>query len=225
MYAKGGDAYGILVRKDSGIKKFEDLKGKRVAVTNGTALAQALSQVLLSVGLPGNAALRVNATLANMGPMMVQGSVDAMVGIEPFLTIAQEQMGANGVLLARMGKFVQGGGFFAIGNKWADANRDKIPKAVEAMWEAEQYVRQNQQESAAIVAEFIKAEPRVVSIAFGYYDFNPIIDTFTQESVVRTIDFLTKEGLLPAAVDPKVHLEEALRIGTALTASRPDLLK
>ena len=224
MYAKGGDAYGILVRKDSGIKKFEDLKGKRVAVTNGTALAQALSQVLLSVGLPGNAALRVNATLSNMGQMMVAGSVDAMVGIEPFLTLAQEQMGSNGVLLARMGKYVQGGGFFAISNKWADANRDKIPKAVEALWESEHFIRHNQQEAAAIVAEFTKTEPRVINIAFSHYDFNPLIDKFTQESIVKTADFLVKEGLLPVPVNPARHLENALRIEKALTASRLDLL-
>jgi len=225
MYAKGGDAFGLLVRKDADINRFEDLKGKRVAVTNGTALAQALSQVLLSVGLPGNAVQRVNANLSNMGPMLLQGSVDAMVGIEPFLTLAQEQIGDDGKILARMGEYVQGGGFFSIADKWAQAHPDKIQSAVEAMWEAEHYIRHHLDESADIVAKFIKAEPRLVKIAFSYYDFNPIIDDFTLQSAERTVKYLASEGVVSDSIKVESYLDPALRIGRALKTSRPELLQ
>lgn len=80
MYAKGGDSYGILVRKESHINSPADLRGKTVAVPQGTAPAQGLSQVVLKAGLPADAVKRVNATYGNMGQMLVQGSVDAMVG-------------------------------------------------------------------------------------------------------------------------------------------------
>ncbi|MBS0537803.1 MAG: ABC transporter substrate-binding protein, partial [Proteobacteria bacterium] len=52
MYAKGGDSYGILVRKDANINSPKDLKGKKIAVPQGTAPAQGLNQVLKEAGLP-----------------------------------------------------------------------------------------------------------------------------------------------------------------------------
>ena len=52
MYAKGGDSYGILVRKESHINSSKDLKGKKIAVPQGTAPAQGLNQVLKEAGLP-----------------------------------------------------------------------------------------------------------------------------------------------------------------------------
>ena len=73
MYAKGGDSYGILVRKDANITKPEDLRGKKVAVPQGTAPAQGLNQVVRRAGLPADSVKRVNATYGNMGQMLVQG--------------------------------------------------------------------------------------------------------------------------------------------------------
>jgi len=225
MYAKGGDAFGVLVRKDSGIQSYKDLKGKRVAVTIGTALSQGLSQILLGEGLPGDAAMRVNATLSGMGPLLVQGSVDAMVGLEPFVTLTKEKMGDDAVLIGRLGKYLQGGGFFAISNEWAAAHRDRVPKVIEALWESHHYVRHNRSEASALVAAFLKTEQRIIDISFDYYQFNPLIDDFTQESIGRTIEYLSKEGTLGSKVEAKQHLADALRIEAALRQSRPDLLK
>ena len=110
MYAKGGDSYGILVRKEADIKTPADLKGKKVAVPQGTAPAQGLNQLIQEAGLPRDAVQRVNANYGNMGQMLIAGSVDAMAGLEPFLTLTQEKMEGKGTLLLRLGKQVQGGG-------------------------------------------------------------------------------------------------------------------
>ena len=46
---------------------------------------------------------------------LVQGAVDAIVGLEPFLTVTQDLMGDKAVMLTRLGRYVQGGGFFSGG--------------------------------------------------------------------------------------------------------------
>ena len=130
MYAKGGDSYGILVRKESHINSPADLRGKTVAVPQGTAPAQGLSQVVLKAGLPADAVKRVNASYGSMGQMLVQGSVDAMVGLEPFLTLTEDTMQGKASLLMRLGQYVQGGGFFLITNNWAKAHPDRVADAV-----------------------------------------------------------------------------------------------
>src|SRR5690349_15136809 len=185
MYAKGGDSYGILVRNDANIRSPQDLKGKRVAVPQGTAPAQGLSQVVQQAGLPSDAVRRVNATYGNMGQMLIQGAVEAMVGLEPFLTLTEEKMEGKAAMLMRLGKHVQGGGLFLITNQWAAANPTKVNDAVAALWESQQWVRQNAKEAAALEAEFLKVEPRIVEVTFKWLDYNPLIDDFTRASLQK----------------------------------------
>jgi ABC-type nitrate/sulfonate/bicarbonate transport system substrate-binding protein len=219
MYAKGGDSYGILVRKEANIASAKDLKGKKVAVPQGTAPAQGLNQIIQEAGLPRDAVMRVNANYGNMGQMLISGSVDAMAGLEPFLTLTEEKMAGQGVLLMRMGKYVQGGGLFLITDKWAAANPTKIVDAVAALWESQQWVRRNPREAAAIEAEFLKVEPRIVEVSFT------LIDDFTAKSLQTTADYLAAEKLIPAPVKPADHLGTLNRITAEVKAKYPKLLE
>ena len=81
----------------------------------------------------------------------------------------------------RLGKYVQGGGLFLITDKWAAANPTKVADAVAALWEAQQWVRKNPKEAAAIEAEFLKVEPRIVEVSFKVLTYDPLIDDFTAQ--------------------------------------------
>lgn len=225
MYAKGGDSYGILVRTDAGIRTPADLRGKTVAVPQGTAPAAGLNQVLKAANLPPNAVRRVNVNYGNMGSMLIQGSVDAMVGLEPFLSITQEKMGDKSALLMRLGSVVQGGGMFLIGDAWADAHPDRVDKAVAALWEAEQAVRKDPAGAAAIAAAFLKVDPTSITTAFKWLKYDPIVDQFTRDSLKRTADYLTEEHLIPDTVEIPAHLQALDRVTATLRAESPGLLE
>ena len=224
MYAKGGDSYGILVRNEAGIKTPADLKGKKVAVPQGTAPAQGLNQLIQQAGLPRDAVQRVNANYGNMGQMLIAGSVDAMAGLEPFLTLTQEKMEGKGTLLLRLGKLVQGGGLFLITDQWAAAHPDKVADAVAALWESQQWVRNNPKEAAAIEAEFLKVEPRIVEVTFKWLHYHPLIDGFTRQSLETTAKYLATEKLIPVEVDPKQHLAEFEKVVAQVKAKHAKLL-
>ncbi|MBN9086387.1 MAG: ABC transporter substrate-binding protein [Reyranella sp.] len=225
MYAKGGDSYGILVRKESGIASPKDLKGKKIAVPQGTAPAQGLNQVLKEAGLPRDSVQRVNANYGNMGQMLVSGAVDAMAGLEPFLTLTEEKMEGKASILLRLGKHVQGGGLFLISDKWAAANPTKVADAVAALWESQQWVRQNQKEAAALEAEFLKVEPRIVEVSFKVLTYDPVIDDFTAKSLQTTADYLAEEKLIPAPIKLEPHLAALNKVTAELKAKKPELLK
>lgn len=225
MYAKGGDSYGILVRKEAGIASPKDLKGKKIAVPQGTAPAQGLNQVLKEAGLPRDAVSRVNANYGNMGQMLISGAVDAMAGLEPFLTLTEEKMEGKGAVLLRLGKHVQGGGLFLISDKWAAANPTKVVDAVAALWESQQWVRQNQKEAAALEAEYLKVEPRIVEVSFKVLTYDPLIDDFTAQSLQTTADYLAEEKLIPAPIKLEPHLVALNKVTAELKAKRPELLK
>jgi ABC-type nitrate/sulfonate/bicarbonate transport system substrate-binding protein len=225
MYAKGGDSYGILVRDDASIKTPADLKGKKVAVPQGTAPAQGLNQLILQAGLPRDAVQRVNATYGNMGQMLISGSVDAMAGLEPFLTLTEEKMAGKGHIMLRLGKLVQGGGFFLISDQWAAAHKDKVADAVAALWEAQQWVRKNPKEAAEIEAKFLGVEPRIVEVTFKWLDYNPLLDDFTRKSLDTTAQYLASEKLTPVEVKPKDHLGEFERVVGEVKAKHAKLLE
>lgn len=225
MYAKGGDSYGILVRTSANINTPADLKGKRIAVPQGTAPAQGLAQLIQQAGLSRDAINRVNATYGNMGPMLIQGSVDAMVGIEPFLTLTEEKLAGEGKLLMRLGKVVQGGGFFLINDAWAAKHPAKVKDAVAALWESQQWVRRNSKEAAVLMAEFLKVEPRIVEVTFKWLNYDPLIDEFTAQSLVTTAKYLAAEKLIPAEVNPDDHLKEMKRVVGEIRDKHAEFLK
>ncbi|MEI7871319.1 MAG: ABC transporter substrate-binding protein [Alphaproteobacteria bacterium] len=225
MYAKGGDSYGILVRKDANITSAKDLKGKKVAVPQGTAPAQGLNQLIQEAGRPRDAVNRVNANYGNMGQMLISGSVDAMAGLEPFLTLTEEKMDGQGVILLRLGKHVQGGGLFLITDKWAAANPTKVADAVAALWESQQWVRKNPKEAAVIEAEFLKVEPRIVEVSFKWLNYNPLIDAFTSQSLQTTADYLAAEKLIPAPIKPAAYLTALEKVTAEVKAKYPKLLE
>ena len=225
MYATGGDSYGILVRNDANIRSVKDLKGKRIAVPQGTGPAQGLGQVLQEAGLARDDVQLVNANFGNMGPMLVSGAVDAMAGLEPFLTLTQEEMAGKASLLLRLGKYVQGGGLFLISDRWAAAHPDKVADAVAALWESQQWVRKNSKEATVIESQFLKVEPRIVELAFKWLNFHPLIDDFTRTSLQKTSDYLASEKLISAAVKPDEHLVQFEKTVNEVKAKHPELLQ
>jgi sulfonate transport system substrate-binding protein len=225
MYAKGGDSYGILVRKDANIAKAEDLRGKKVAVPQGTAPAQGLNQVVRRAGLPADSVKRVNATYGNMGQMLVQGSVDAMVGLEPFLTLTENVMEGKASILMRLGEYVQGGGFFLMTDSWVNAHPDRVVGAVQALWESQQWLRKHHKEATEFEATYLKVKPDDIDAAFKWLKYDPIVDEFTRQSIKTTSEYLAGEGLIPKAVDAEQHLKEVDKVTTELKAKAASLLE
>lgn len=225
MYAKGGDSYGVLARKASGIVAAKDLAGKRVALVPGTATVYGFELLLQSAGLAETAVQRVNSNYTTMGQLLIQGAVDAIVGIEPYLTLVEEKMHGEAVMVSRLGKFVQGGGFFIASDAWVTAHPGRIEDAVKAIWEAEQYVRHNLHESAELYAEFIKSDSASIEPSYKYLTFDPLIDEFTARSFDRTAEFLFREKRIPSVVTNEKVLAEARRIGMELSRAEPQLLK
>ena len=169
--------------------------------------------------------LSTSSNYSNMGQMLISGAVDAMAGLEPFLTLTEEKMEGKGALLMRLGKYVQGGGLFLISDKWAAANPTKVADAVAALWESQQWVRRNQKEAAAIEAEFLKVEPRIVEVSFKVLTYDPLIDDFTAKSLTATAKYLAAEKLTPTEVKPDEHLVDFKRVVNEVKAKHGAFLK
>ena len=85
----------LVTRKDTGISKIEDLKGKRVAVTRGTDPHIFLVRALLSVKLTEKDITPVLLQHPDGKTALIRGDVDAWAGLDPMMAQAEIEDGAQ----------------------------------------------------------------------------------------------------------------------------------
>jgi len=85
----------LVTRKDTGINKIEDLKGKRVAVTRGTDPHIFLVRALQSVGLSERDITPVLLQHPDGKTALIRGDVQAWAGLDPMMAQAEIEDGAK----------------------------------------------------------------------------------------------------------------------------------
>ena len=87
-----GDTTAIVVPPNSPIKTVADLKGKSLAVQEGTTTALDIrNYVLAHFGLTTDDVRLVNMNMGDMPAALGGGRVDAIASVEPFISIAVQQ--------------------------------------------------------------------------------------------------------------------------------------
>ncbi|MCG6535220.1 MAG: ABC transporter substrate-binding protein [Syntrophales bacterium LBB04] len=85
----------IVARKDRGIEKLSDLKGKRVGLQRGSSSEFYLGGFLKSSNIPLSKVEIVNLGPAAAGKALYEGTVDAVVIWEPYVSRIKERLGKN----------------------------------------------------------------------------------------------------------------------------------
>jgi sulfonate transport system substrate-binding protein len=116
----------ILVPKDSNLKTLADLKGKKVAVTQGSSANWHLLSALSSVGLTFDDITPVYLQPADALSGFSTGRLDAWAIWDPYTAVAQEQTGAR---ILRDGQGLVGGLSFQV----ASPSALQDPKKVKAL--------------------------------------------------------------------------------------------
>jgi len=88
----------VIGRKDHGIEKVSDLKGKKIGVVRGTILEFQLGRFLELNGVNPADVTFVHGTLPQSASAIANGDVDAVMSIPPFTTSIQKQLGTNAAL-------------------------------------------------------------------------------------------------------------------------------
>ncbi|HWO74442.1 MAG TPA: ABC transporter substrate-binding protein [Bacillus sp. (in: firmicutes)] len=143
----GGD--GIIVKND--INSVEELKGKKVAFEQGSTSHLLLLTALEEAGLTDQDVEMVQMSAGDAGAAFVAGQVDAAVTWEPWLSKASE---ANGKILVSTkdlpGIIVDTVGFR---KNVVEERPEDIQAFVNAMAEAMDYWKENEEESNQIMAD------------------------------------------------------------------------
>src|SRR5262249_40888030 len=85
-----GKTAAIVTRKDLGIKKLDELKGKKIANQTGSSIGNIfVDQIGPANGLPKGSYQEVRMNVNDMIAAMSSKTVDAMVNVEPYNAIAE----------------------------------------------------------------------------------------------------------------------------------------
>lgn len=152
------NANRIIARRDAGIRKPEDLRGKRIGTQKGSAVHFFLHLFLLEHGLAEKDVKLSFFKAEELPTALAEGKIDAMSMREPFISQAQAQLGGNAIIFQEPGLYEQMD-VMLIRDSTLKRNPQIAAKALGAMLDAETFVTAHPRETLAITAKFLQVEP------------------------------------------------------------------
>jgi sulfonate transport system substrate-binding protein len=213
-----GDYFSLTyaVRKDSPIKKVEDLRNKVVATNAiGAGAYIPLEVMLRKSGLLPNRDYRVVETqFGNMKPMLLESKVDLATATLPFVLDPELQAGMRVLFHARDAMGVTALSFWVMRADFIAANRTAVIDLLEDYMRATRWFLDpaNRTDAVDIIARFTKQPPeRIAAFVFTTKDFYRSSDVLPDFAALqRNIDAQREIGLIKGDVRIADHAEPDL---------------
>lgn len=199
---------GIVVHKDSGINKVEDLIGKKVAVNKGGTGEYLLSIALKNANIAEDKVEKSYMLPSDTGTAFSGKHVDAWATWDPYLSVAQDLYHA---------KFLIGGGDLkssnAVGYFVDHDYGQQNPEVVQAVWEGlkqeNDWAQQNQDEAGKIWAQRLGYKDNA-NIASNLGKVNTVPIFTLNDERVKEIENLAEwylsKGIIKSIPDVKQHV-------------------
>lgn len=169
------DSIEVVVRKDHGIARPPDLKGKRVGVTKGTISEFFLSTFLSFNGLRSGDIQAFDLTPSEMVSSFAEGKIDAAVAFPPFLDAMKKRVGEEALSWPAQGG--QAYTFLLICNEELIRSRPRaISSLLKGVLEAETFVENHGKEAQDIMATALNLSPETVSTTWAKSRFRVRLD-------------------------------------------------
>lgn len=161
---------GAIARRDSGINSPAEIKGKRIALFEGTASDYLLDQYLISNDLSYEDIQRIDMKPKIMVDELVQGRVDGIFGWEPHIKNASAQLGDNAYLLPTVGLKTMDW-VIVVSKSYAEQNPQVLVKFLRAIDRANSFIRGNNAQAAAIFSRRSGISQDLVKALWGDFSF------------------------------------------------------
>jgi len=141
----------LIARADHGIRKPQDLRGKRIA-TPPASPRFFLDLLLLKYGLSEeDVTFSVNRLHEELVSLLVNGDIDAFVTREPFLSQAKASLQDKAVIFTEPGLYLKTSPLVAFNNSIKDRPQT-IKKILRALLKAEEFIKRYSEQAIEIVS-------------------------------------------------------------------------
>jgi sulfonate transport system substrate-binding protein len=165
--------YRIVARRSSGIRKVQDLRGKKIAATVNTSSLYFLREMLRKAGMQ----LDTDAHFVNMeGPDMPaalkRGDVDAIAMWEPHAQNSLEALGSDAVVLQNPSVYRERFNLNTTTKALRDPDKRRIlVELVRAAGRASDRIRSQPAQARTMLASFINAPPATMERVWTQFRF------------------------------------------------------
>ncbi len=194
---------GIVVKKDSPIKSFKDLAGKKVAVN----ALQSINHLAILVfadfyGVDAKSLKFVEIPMPSQIPAIREGSVDAAHAAEPFIAAAEAEgitrMLVPGYYPPEIADRMMVASWFAKKSS-LEKNKDKMTRFLKAVNKATDFINKNPDQMPAIVAKYTKMDVNLVKKVTQPRFYTKV----NKKEIQVSIDQCAKYGFIKNGFDAK----------------------
>ena len=195
----------IEVKKDSGVKTLEQLKGKKIGSRPGSTIDSVLrSKILPAFHLKDSDFQMVNVDFKDQAAALAGGSIDAFAGVEPFCALA-ESLGYSELLL-NYEKYDPMPNMLASTSAFVKNNPQAAKAVVAAMAEAAQMFQKEPDKVKDILQKLYtqagyKMDDATLGKLLARMDVNPKYIPGLEKYFQTEADDLAKAGRLRGAKD------------------------
>lgn len=193
-------ANAILVRVDSDITSVEQLAGKKVGTTIGTAQHKILLQILDKHGLTPDDVELNNLKNADLITALIAGELDAVLSLEPTVTTYVK---SGDVRILEDGTGFVNTSIFVGRTEFINSYPEVTERYIRALIRAEQYRNEHTEEAAQIIADIVDTDPSYILEYWPKYNMELRASEEDIESLRKTLEFLRSQG----SVDHDISFE------------------
>ena len=166
----------LVTRKDRGIEKPKDLKGKTIGTTFGTAAEFYLGRYLELNSIPLKDITEVDLkTPAEWESAVADGIVDAIVTAQPYADLASKRLGSNAVVWpVQSGQYVYG--LAVCSADWAEKNPEIAANFIKSLERAGDYAIKHPTESKAILQRQLNMDAQYTESSWSRSQFQVLLD-------------------------------------------------
>jgi NitT/TauT family transport system substrate-binding protein len=209
---------GLIVREDSDIESFADLKGKTIGTVPGIQWETITRHLVREAGLDPDTDVRViGLGVALHVPSIVSGSVDATLSLEPVGSIADaadetKRAMENPVAQTIADPFYSGAALLT--SDFIEERPDVARRVVLAIDEATRLVNENFEEYKKILPKYTSIEDTQLDFVAQPYlrPFNELNET-DLNSYQAFVDVFESEGVLKEHIDVREKILDPALIG------------
>src|SRR5438093_1622296 len=197
-----GATAAMVVRKDLGITKLADLKGKKIANQTGSSIGNIfVDQVGPANGLKKGDFQEVRMDVNNMIAAMSAKTVDAMINVEPYNAIAEAEN--IGTIIMDLSKYDKVPVFMAATPDFVEKNPDAIVAYLKAWLDVKKDIKENPKKVSDVIYSFFTSkgyqmDPKTFATAMGRVEVDPGFPTDLVPYLTKHAEALIREKKISA---------------------------
>lgn len=161
----------IIVRKDRGILKPEDLKGKRMATHKSSSSHFFLHLFLIKHNILDSEIEISFAKVEKLPEFLNGGKVDAISSREPFLSEAKRLLGDKAIIFSEPSLYLKSFNLVAF-NSFIEKKPEIIKRVLRTMLRAEEFVKKHPNQAIKIIANNLEIPESIVAENFKTLDLS-----------------------------------------------------